>query len=328
MPGKTLPYGGNDPAPFVDQGHGGSKLPKLVEKTVWIAGSTAEVAWGIFANHGGGYSYRLCPAGSELTEECFQKMPLDFVGNTQWLQFGDGMDTSNRTEVPASTMKEGTFPPGSQWRRNPVPACAGGNMGTGGGTGPQNPCNVPEFPPSMPGVFGGGLGGNPKQIVSAEVGIVDRVHVPKVPPGDYVLSFRWDCEQTPQVWQNCADVTIKDQGEPTKPFTPLTCEGACCSGGWCANCTSCLNDKTGVCAYCWEKHTWDLEGYVPIAMTCLGHEDKTGGPTYSDFKLRDLTAPWRLLFLENGVSPGCPKCWANKDACSVRERPSEASLVV
>ena len=26
--------------------------------------------------------------------------------------------------------------------------------------------------------------------------------------GDYLLSWRWDCEQTNQIWQNCADVRI------------------------------------------------------------------------------------------------------------------------
>lgn len=39
--------------------------------------------------------------------------------------------------------------------------------------------------------------------------IIDLVQIPAdLPPGDYVLGFRWDCEQTPQIWQNCADVTI------------------------------------------------------------------------------------------------------------------------
>jgi len=40
--------------------------------------------------------------------------------------------------------------------------------------------------------------------------VVDKVRVPKVPPGDYVVSFRWDCEQTPQIWSQCSDVTIVD----------------------------------------------------------------------------------------------------------------------
>ena len=25
-------------------------------------------------------------------------------------------------------------------------------------------------------------------------------------PGEYVLSFRWDCEQTPQIWAGCSDI--------------------------------------------------------------------------------------------------------------------------
>ena len=42
------------------------------------------MAWGIAANHGGGYQYRLCPAGEDPTEECFQKTPLEFVGEVSW----------------------------------------------------------------------------------------------------------------------------------------------------------------------------------------------------------------------------------------------------
>merc|ERR1719191_1648411 len=74
-------------SPGVPQGENASKSPfaaKLLEQTVWVAGSVVEVAFGIAANHGGGYQYRLCPADSELTEDCFQKTPLQFVGSTQW----------------------------------------------------------------------------------------------------------------------------------------------------------------------------------------------------------------------------------------------------
>jgi methionine-rich copper-binding protein CopC len=39
--------------------------------------------------------------------------------------------------------------------------------------------------------------------------IVDEVVIPKsLAAGDYLLSWRWDCEQTHQIWQNCADVSI------------------------------------------------------------------------------------------------------------------------
>merc|ERR1712029_1159389 len=58
----------------------------------WQRGGVAEVGWEIIANHGGGYSYRLCPApqnGEEVvTEECFQQMPLKFHGDEQWVQYG------------------------------------------------------------------------------------------------------------------------------------------------------------------------------------------------------------------------------------------------
>ena len=39
--------------------------------------------------------------------------------------------------------------------------------------------------------------------------VIDTVRVPaQIPTGDYLLSWRWDCEQSHQVWQNCADVVI------------------------------------------------------------------------------------------------------------------------
>lgn len=40
--------------------------------------------------------------------------------------------------------------------------------------------------------------------------LVDRVKIPDaLEPGEYVVSWRWDCEQTPQVWNSCADVTVE-----------------------------------------------------------------------------------------------------------------------
>jgi hypothetical protein len=38
--------------------------------------------------------------------------------------------------------------------------------------------------------------------------IIDEVEVPKVPaPGEYVVRWRWDCEQSPQIWSGCGDIT-------------------------------------------------------------------------------------------------------------------------
>merc|ERR1712039_906080 len=42
--------------------------------------------------------------------------------------------------------------------------------------------------------------------------IVETVEIPDdLPTGDYVLSWRWDAEATPQVWLNCADIRIVDK---------------------------------------------------------------------------------------------------------------------
>jgi len=200
--------------------------------------------------------------------------------------------------------------------RNPVPAC---NTPISGGA-LHTPCTGPIFTPPVPGVFGFGGGScesgipgdgcSPQQFKDRtfDFGIVDKVRVPNVPDGDYVLSFRWESEQTPQVWTSCGDVTIKSSGAPSKPFAQGNGCEICCPELKlpCSNCTSCLHDKTGTCAYCWNK----LKGYFPggpsLGITCLGHEDASGG------------APdWNPGDAVKGVgwSPGCAKCWADADAC-------------
>ena len=41
------------------------------------------------------------------------------------------------------------------------------------------------------------------------VSIVDWLHVPRTtPPGEWVLQFRYDCEETAQIWSHCADITV------------------------------------------------------------------------------------------------------------------------
>ena len=62
----------------------------MAYKTVWRLNSTVEVAWGITANHGGGYQYRLCPRSEKLTEECFQRNVLPFEGGTTTLRWSNG----------------------------------------------------------------------------------------------------------------------------------------------------------------------------------------------------------------------------------------------
>lgn len=227
----------NPPPPGVDQGSRGQDLPEIPElKAVWAAGSVQEVAWGINANHGGGYAYRLCKkvAGQDLTEECFQQNHLQFVGDESWVQFAD--DVTNRTKISAVRVSEGTSPEGAIWTRNPIPACGGV---TGGGIHVSS-CKHAQFEPPLkdvirahpkyaplPGLYGFGMGhcvglnlvGPPTDACTEDeetfwkerfhFNIIDRVQVPStLTPGEYAMSFRWDSEQTPQVWANCADVTI------------------------------------------------------------------------------------------------------------------------
>ena len=49
-----------------------------------------------------------------------QATVLDFASDIQWVQYGEG---GERVEFVANRTREGTFPLGSQWSRNPIPAC-------------------------------------------------------------------------------------------------------------------------------------------------------------------------------------------------------------
>lgn len=196
------------------------KFPKVVT-TEWVRGSVVEAAWGISANHGGGYSYRLCRrpkrGGNMLLEEdCFRRGVLDFVGDRQWVQFGT--DESTRFEFKAERTSEGTSPKGSTWTKNPIPAwnCPSGGFlahkfdGIPGG---DMGCTAPQFPPPRKDLFGFGHHARDPTKQPFNWGIVDKLQVPQdLPTGEYVLSWRWDAEQTPQVWTTCANVRIVEEG--------------------------------------------------------------------------------------------------------------------
>lgn len=262
-----VPNGGIAP-PGVKQGLDGVHLPET-EPTLWKKGEVVEVAWAIMANHGGGYSWRLCKKSNNITEQCFQQNVLRFAGNVSWLQYSDmipnreGFISLPRFELPLVTVSEGTFPQGSQWARNPIPSCAYCDQAKCGSRLPnmtewfqpdesvagewqvggeewwkqekcaqdcsgmslmQCPPGMTQFPEALPGISGY-LGnfrltthtGSDKVTATGIEGfpfsIVDKVVVPSdIEAGDYLLSWRWDAEQSPQIWQNCADVKIVDDG--------------------------------------------------------------------------------------------------------------------
>lgn len=289
---------------------------------------------GLTANHGGGYQYRLCRLEknsanitSQVTEECFQQTPLKFKGHKQWIQWGNGLDVNNRTEIRAVRVKKGVWPKGSTWTKNPIPPC--NDVPRTGGH--NHKCQGPMFEPPAPGLFGFGPGSCASGVAPCTAeemaqrafpfGIVDRVKVPHhLPEGEYVLGFRWDCEQLPQVWANCADVTIKKKHlwhtpKATKAFSAWSgCEQCCASTlGPCANCSKCLEDKTGDCAKCWSP----LPGYSFGAMPqyqCLGYEGPDGGPGIWEVGMPFVGKLW---------SPGCSKCWKTPGSCERSPRESE-----
>ena len=144
----------------------------------------------------GGYQFRLCPLEEELTEACFQRTPVPFASETQRITFKD-----REERISGTFVSEGTLPPGSTWAMNPIPMCGQengirpGNVHTCPGGAPGNWTNFP-YPAA-----------GTSNITSFTIG--DTLRIPaSVKAGEYVLGWRWDSEQTPQVWGACSDVTI------------------------------------------------------------------------------------------------------------------------
>lgn len=186
------------PCDAADLNTDGRDLP-TTSRSLWKRGATAQAAWAIQANHGGGYAYRLCPAGEALTEECFQRHHLQFAGTTSTVHWVNGTEVS----IPLVKTSVGTLPAGSEWARNPIPMKDGEPF--------PAPCQDCETCNGKPGVQ------DPSgchRLSLHNFSIIDTLVVPKtLGLGDYVLSWRWDCEVNPQVWNNCADITIVDDIE-------------------------------------------------------------------------------------------------------------------
>ena len=90
------------------------------------------------------------------------------------------------------------MPPGSTWAMNPLPY--------------SNAQSAPQFPPPCNETVdrtksdtGRCSGRDPWNTL-----IADQLTVPAgLEPGDWVLSIRWDCEKSAQIWSACADLVIE-----------------------------------------------------------------------------------------------------------------------
>ena len=143
----------------------------------FFRGEPAEVMWNSGMGHRGGYAYRLCQVNNgepwKVNEKCFQNGHLNFHGDITWIYdapFPGGFNPENWIAQPKKTTRIGTTPPGSEWAK----------------------VNLPR-----------------KDAKKDEWAIKDLVDVPEnLAPGQYVLSFRWDSQRTPQVWNACANIEI------------------------------------------------------------------------------------------------------------------------
>jgi len=121
------------------------------------------------------------------------KTPLTWASTLQVLEFQDGSTMS----FPGTFVSYGTKPAGSTWAMNPMPYSNAENP-----VEFAPPCNeTVDRTKSDTGICSGR---DPFNTL-----LVDTLVVPSdIPSGEYVLSLRWDCEKSAQVWTNCADITI------------------------------------------------------------------------------------------------------------------------
>jgi hypothetical protein len=200
-------------------GDKGSEVLPETEATLWQAGATASVGWAMSAQHSGGYSYRLCPKDSKLTEECFQSNTLTFAGNSS-IHFNDNSKPDK--EITTRTYHA---PDGSQWRTNPVPACLYGKESRSHPGSATPDCSYgTEFEPGFDEFTQGYL--RPGNTGRNTWSVMDRVNVPNK-PGQYVLGWRWDCEEADQVWTSCADIEIVDGSVPAPAPPSVPADGTC-----------------------------------------------------------------------------------------------------
>merc|ERR1712014_163784 len=64
---------------------------------------------------------------------------------------------------------------------------------------------------------------------SNKFSVMDEVQVPNK-PGEYILGWRWDCEETDQVWASCADIVITDGPAAPTPPAPTPSPSQQCDG--------------------------------------------------------------------------------------------------
>jgi len=202
----------------------------------WTQGEPAVVEWLMTAQHRGGYAYRLCRVPSDgvsaITEDCFENGHLDFAKDKKSYVFHlpkgswSGIWDPNTSWIERAivTTRHGTKPDNSEWAKINLPGLykmEGGEMIDVPRTDYSDSC----YDKNLIGPGCDYMNGKWKcddlcQKKMEEDGVIDGlqgkwafkdyVEVPedRFPPGKYVLSFRWDSQRKPQVWNSCANIEI------------------------------------------------------------------------------------------------------------------------
>lgn len=181
--------------------------------TVWTMNDTVEVLFAINNNHRGYYQYRLCPLVdgdyAGLNESDCAKTPIEFASK----QIG------KKPEFASASGKALPGDPATQF------VDADDMVGRDGSTWR----NV-EFASTDGTVY------------------QDKLLVPNLAEGRYVLQWRWDCIGTAQVWSSCSDINLVPAQVPSpspapvpKPTPPGQCHAisASVTDNWCkTNCAA------------------------------------------------------------------------------------------
>jgi len=234
--GKDCPHyeGGKSAMKFWEDGiYTEDNTPTIT----WIHGESAVVEWLMTAQHRGGYAYRLCkvPEGTGVagvTEDCFENGHLEFDKEMPSFVFHLPIGSSSKIWDPSSswiereivTTRSGTKPENSEWAKINLPGLYKIVDGE------YIDVSRDDYSKSCydKGLIGPGCDySNGKwecddscQKKMEEDGVIDglngkwafkdyvKVPAEKFPPGKYVLSFRWDSQRKPQVWNSCANIEI------------------------------------------------------------------------------------------------------------------------
>jgi hypothetical protein len=205
------------------QGDLGTKVLKpRPSGTVWKVGAVERTRIEVTAAHGGGYIYQICPAetvnkgSAAAIEKCFASTPLKFApaAHGGFTHLVIHADPSKDYEINATIVAEGG---GAGWAIHPWPYGSGApcdwNPSIHGehchwgcprckapwwaadGACPDNNC---EHSTELPTNINYGIAF--KGLTDSST-VEDRVIVPNVEKGEYVLRWRWDCEASSQVIQ-------------------------------------------------------------------------------------------------------------------------------